>query len=231
MLFPDSGENGGVWVFCCYPLRCCTGKTPFFVLNLMSGNSVILRLVYKYMITIQGQTAISSWILPQDAGLDCLISVSCKSEHILSPASFRVSIAKPLSGFEYSRTLDITAVGSFVILKSWQAMNHIYITISSFDETDTENGGRIFLFCPHFHQTLSIGYVCFAQAVRFIAYETESTKIKTQQVPVRDRRWAFVVFLCYTDQKNIKIKEMWRSIDTVIFVDRMSQSTKQIQGH
>ena len=74
----------------------------------------------------------SVWVLPQDAGLDCFISVSCNSEHILSPVSFRISIAKPLSGFEYSRTLDITAAGCFIILKSWQAMNRIYITISSF---------------------------------------------------------------------------------------------------
>ena len=124
------------------------------------------------MITIQGQTAISSWILPQDAGLDCLISVSCKSEHILSPASFRVSIAKPLSGFEYSRTLDITAAGSFIILKSWQAMNHNFF----FCETDTEKSGRIFLFRPHFHQTLPIGYVRFTETVRLISYETESTR-------------------------------------------------------
>ena len=56
-------------------------------------------------------------------------------------------------------------------------------------------------------------------------------KIKTQQAPVRHPGWTFVVFLCYTDQNYIKIKEMWRSIDTVIFVDRMSQSTKQILGH
>ncbi len=98
------------------------------------------------MITIQGQTAISSWILPQDAGLDCLISVSCKSEHILSPASFRVSIAKPLSGFEYSRTLDITAAGSFIILKSWQAMNHIYITISSFVKQIRRKADGFFYF-------------------------------------------------------------------------------------
>lgn len=176
VLFPDSGENGGVWVFCCYPLRCCTGKTPFFVLDLMSGNSVILRLVYKYMITIQGQTAISSWILPQDAGLDCLISVSCKSEHILSPASFRVSIAKPLSGFEYSRTLDITAAGSFIILKSWQAMNHIYITISSFVKQIRRKADGFFYFARIFIRRFQLDMFVLLRQWDWFHNETESTR-------------------------------------------------------
>lgn len=102
------------------------------------------------MITIQGQTAISNWILPQDAGLDCFISVTHALEPVLAPASFPVSITEPPSGFEYSRTLDITAVGSFVILKSWQAMNHIYITISSFVKLIRRKADGFFYFARTF---------------------------------------------------------------------------------